>query len=104
MLALAWTGPTLNEAARAPARLDGLVFSSGGGGSQATLAPAMRVTEQRPLRPIVLDVRSLRRSQPLPSAPDDPPFGALIGALIGILASVPLWALIGIAVLLLRRG
>lgn len=54
---------------------------------------------------MLLDVRSLRRSQPLPAAPDDAPFGALIGALVGILMSVPLWALIGIAVLLLlRRG
>jgi hypothetical protein len=53
---------------------------------------------------MLLDVRSLRRSRPLPAAPDEAPFGALIGALIGILVSVPLWALIGTAILLLRRG
>jgi hypothetical protein len=46
----------------------------------------------------------LRRSQSAPAASDDAPFGALIGALIGILASVPLWVLIGIVIVLLRRG
>ncbi|HEX2438416.1 MAG TPA: hypothetical protein VHT71_08895 [Methylomirabilota bacterium] len=34
------------------------------------------------------------------SASDDAPFSAVIGALVGILISVPLWALI---VLLIRR-
>jgi hypothetical protein len=67
------------------------------------LAPTMRVIEERPSRP-PLDVPLLRRSQPAPTASDDAPFGALIGALIGILASLPLWVLIGIAILLLRRG
>jgi hypothetical protein len=39
-----------------------------------------------------------RRSQSATS--DDAPFSAIIGALVGILISVPLWALI---VLLIRR-
>ena len=68
------------------------------------LAPTMRVIEDRPSRP-PLDVPSLRLSQPVPTASDDAPFGAFIGALIGILASLPLWVmLIGIATVLLRRG
>jgi hypothetical protein len=66
------------------------------------LAPAMRVSEERPPRP-TLDVRSLRRSPPAPAAPDDAPFGAFIGALIGILVSVPFWVLIGVVIVLLRR-
>jgi len=64
------------------------------------LAPAMRVTEERPPR-LTLDVRTLRRSQPTPAASDEAPFGAFIGAFIGILVSVPLWALI--VIVLLRR-
>ncbi len=67
------------------------------------LAPAMRVIGDRPSRP-PLDVPLLERPLAVPAAGDDAPFGALIGALIGILASLPLWALIGIAVALLRRG
>lgn len=67
------------------------------------LAPTMWVIEERPSRP-PLDVPPLRRSQSAPAASDDAPFGALIGALIGILASLPLWVLIGIAIVLLRRG
>jgi hypothetical protein len=39
-----------------------------------------------------------RRSQSTTS--DDAPFSAIIGALVGVLVSVPLWALI---VLLIRR-
>lgn len=67
------------------------------------LAPTMWVIEERPPRP-PLDAPSLRRSRAAPVAPDDAPFGAFIGALIGILASLPLWVLIGIAIVLLRRG
>ena len=67
------------------------------------LTSAMTVTEERPLRPS-LDVRSVRRPEPGPAPVDDAPFGAFIGALIGILASLPLWVLIGIAIVLLRRG
>jgi len=33
----------------------------------------------------------------------DTPFGAIIGTLVGILISVPLWVLIAVVVLLLRR-
>ena len=66
------------------------------------LAPAMRVIEQRPSR-LPLDVPALPRSQSAVAVADDAPFGALIGALIGILVSLPLWALIGVAVVLLRR-
>jgi hypothetical protein len=37
-------------------------------------------------------------------ASDDPPFGAVIGALVGMAISVPLWVLIAVVVGLLRRG
>jgi hypothetical protein len=79
------------------------VFSSAGSAGRRMLAPTMWVIEERPSRP-PLDVPPLRRPQPAPAASDDAPFGALIGALIGILASLPLWVLIGIAIVLLRRG
>jgi hypothetical protein len=62
----------------------------------------MRVSEERLFRP-TLDVRSLRLSRPVPAAPDDADFGAFIGALIGILVSVPFWVLIGVVIVLLRR-
>jgi hypothetical protein len=65
------------------------------------LTAPMRSSESRPSR-VRLDAPSVRRPHPL--AADDAPFGALIGVLVGILISLPLWALIVLAVMVLRRS
>jgi hypothetical protein len=35
--------------------------------------------------------------------PDEAPLAPVVGTLVGLLLSVPLWALIGLVVLLVRR-
>jgi hypothetical protein len=63
----------------------------------------MRTTESRSSR-VTVDLRPLRPPQPPePVAADEEGFGPVVGALIGILISVPLWVLIGVVILLLRR-
>jgi hypothetical protein len=62
----------------------------------------MRATDRRSPR-LTLDARSLGHSHASPAAPDDTPFAATVGALVGILVGIPLWVLIAVVVLLLRR-
>ena len=63
----------------------------------------MRATESRVPR-LTLNDRTIRRSQPAPAPADDAPFDAVIGALIGTVSGVGLWALIAAAIRLRRRG
>jgi hypothetical protein len=61
----------------------------------------MRATEDRSPR-LALTTRSRRRLASAPAVPDDTPFGAITGALVGVFAGVALWALLAFALLLLR--
>ena len=69
----------------------------------------MRVTEREPSR-VTLERRAVVPSRPAPPPPpstatstEEEGFDAITGALLSIAISVPLWVLIAIIVVLLRR-
>jgi hypothetical protein len=68
----------------------------------------MRATEREPSR-VTLERRAVVPSRPAPPPPstatstEEEGFDAITGALLSIAISVPLWVLIAIIVVLLRR-
>jgi hypothetical protein len=67
----------------------------------------MRATEREPSR-VTLERRAVVPSRPappppLPTSTEEEGFDAITGALLSIAISVPLWVLIAIIIVLLRR-
>jgi hypothetical protein len=58
----------------------------------------MRVLERRRSSRLALEARPFRPASPAPAVTEESPFNAVIGVLIGVLLSLPLWALIWVGI------